>query len=174
MNETNKDTLMAERHLRVKEERKRLGLTQQEAADICGVHRVQWGRYERGEQGFNGTSLNKFAEAGADPVYILTGLRQDAQAQALFRANMLAPYWRDGEEVPEDERFQLALNAEVNRRMQQERRELALLRSREAVRAVVQEIGNPKLLDLMLLAAQMDDDAIDVAAGALRELLRKK
>lgn len=159
---------------RIKEERLRLGLTQEEVAEKCGIRRQQWIRYEKGTSDLDGKVLRNFISLGADATYILTGLRQDSQAQALFRTNMLAPYWRDGEKVPEDERLQLALDAEVNRRVQQERRELALLRSREAVRAVVQEIDNPALLDLLLLAAQMDDDTIGAAAVALRKLLHKK
>lgn len=62
---------------RVKNERKRLGLTQQEIANICGVHRVQWGRYERGEQGLDGEPLKKFGETGASISYILTGERSN-------------------------------------------------------------------------------------------------
>lgn len=63
------------KHDRIKEERKRLKYTQQEIADLCGVHRVQWGRYERGEQGFDGQPLRTFGEFGADISYILTGTR---------------------------------------------------------------------------------------------------
>lgn len=167
-------TLEDSKEKRIKEERLRLGLTQEEVAEKCGIRRQQWIRYEKGTSDLDGKVLRNFISLGADATYILTGLRQDSQAQALFRTNMLAPYWRDGEKVPEDERLQLALDAEVNRRVQQERRELALLRSREAVRAVVQEIDNPALLDLLLLAAQMDDDTIGAAAVALRKLLHKK
>ncbi|MFB2539057.1 MULTISPECIES: helix-turn-helix domain-containing protein [unclassified Acinetobacter] len=58
---------------RIKAERKRLNLTQQQVADACDVHRVQWGRYERGEQGLDGEPLKKFGTLGASISYILTG-----------------------------------------------------------------------------------------------------
>lgn len=60
---------------RIKEERKRLKLIQQDVATRCGVHRVQWGRYERGEQNMSAKVLAKFGELGADTGYILTGKR---------------------------------------------------------------------------------------------------
>lgn len=71
----NKTNLVSkeDRAKRIREERKRLGYTQQQIADICGVHRVQWGRYERGEQGLDGEPLNKFGNVGARVSYILTG-----------------------------------------------------------------------------------------------------
>lgn len=73
------------RNVRVKEERQRLGLTQQAAADKCGVHRVQWGRYERGEQGFDGEVLRNFAKAGADSTYILSGVRSNQDEMDTLR-----------------------------------------------------------------------------------------
>ena len=76
-----------ERGKRVREERKRLRLTQQDAADTCGVHRVQWGRYERGEQGFDGEPLRKFGELGASISYILTGEKANAVAIGEIKAD---------------------------------------------------------------------------------------
>lgn len=70
-----------ERAVRIKEERKRLGLTQKTAAKAMGVSHLQWGRYERAEQGFDGEPLKKFGMAGADVSYILTGIRQHPQAK---------------------------------------------------------------------------------------------
>ncbi|MEG1971298.1 MAG: helix-turn-helix transcriptional regulator [Burkholderiaceae bacterium] len=60
---------------RVAEERKRLGLSQEQAGNVGGVSREMWGRYERGG-GVMGTEvLARFATAGADALYILTGQR---------------------------------------------------------------------------------------------------
>lgn len=56
---------------RIKAERKRLSLTQIEAAEKCEVTRVQWGRYERGESEFGGRVLKAFIAIGADGAYIL-------------------------------------------------------------------------------------------------------
>nr|WP_298892208.1 helix-turn-helix transcriptional regulator [uncultured Acinetobacter sp.] len=60
---------------RIKIERKRLSLTQAEAASLCEVTRVQWGRYERGESEFGGRVLKAFGAVGAEIGYILTGKR---------------------------------------------------------------------------------------------------
>ena len=60
---------------RIKAERKRLSLTQIEAAEKCEVTRVQWGRYERGESEFGGRVLKAFIAIGADGAYILGGVR---------------------------------------------------------------------------------------------------
>lgn len=60
---------------RMKEERVRLGLKQAEIAEICGVSREIWGRYERGATVPGGDVLFSFARAGADVQFILTGGR---------------------------------------------------------------------------------------------------
>jgi len=58
---------------RIISERKRLGLTQAQAADICGVSRGMWLRYEKDKASMGSEILALFAEAGADVGYILTG-----------------------------------------------------------------------------------------------------
>ncbi|WP_448680556.1 helix-turn-helix domain-containing protein [Pseudomonas nicosulfuronedens] len=60
---------------RMQEERKRLGLTQAEAAARCDVSREVWGRYERGVAVPGGEVLAAFAHLGADAQYILAGQR---------------------------------------------------------------------------------------------------
>lgn len=60
---------------RLKEERKRLGLSQAEAAAECGVSREVWGRYERAVAVPGGEVLFGFANLGADAQYILIGRR---------------------------------------------------------------------------------------------------
>ncbi|WP_433886086.1 helix-turn-helix domain-containing protein [Pseudomonas vranovensis] len=58
---------------RMKEERIRLGLKQASAAELCGVSREIWGRYERGAAVPGGEVLFSFAKAGADIQFVLTG-----------------------------------------------------------------------------------------------------
>lgn len=60
---------------RLKDARKDLGLNQAEAAELCGVSREMWGKYERGLAVPGGEVLFAFAAAGADVQYILTGSR---------------------------------------------------------------------------------------------------
>ncbi|WP_199143211.1 helix-turn-helix transcriptional regulator [Citrobacter braakii] len=60
---------------RLKSERERLGLNQSQAADICGISREMWGKYERGKSTPGGDVLFSFAEFGADIQFILTGAR---------------------------------------------------------------------------------------------------
>jgi transcriptional regulator with XRE-family HTH domain len=62
---------------RVKAERVRLNLTQQEVAERCEVTRVQWGRYERGLSDFSGRVLKAFVAIGADEGYITFGIKTD-------------------------------------------------------------------------------------------------
>lgn len=69
---------------RVREERKRLGLTQQEAADKCGVSRSQWMRYERGENLLDGAPARAFVLLGADGEYIVAGKRASSERQELW------------------------------------------------------------------------------------------
>lgn len=63
---------------RVRMERKRLGLTQAEAAQRCGVVRETWGKYERGTFEIGGAVLRAFAALGADTDFIATGVRKGA------------------------------------------------------------------------------------------------
>lgn len=62
---------------RVKEERKRLGLSQAEAGSLFGVARETWGKYERGVFEIGGEVLRAFVAAGADADYIVTGIRKE-------------------------------------------------------------------------------------------------
>ncbi|MFJ2987728.1 helix-turn-helix domain-containing protein [Collimonas sp. NPDC087041] len=62
---------------RMREERSRLGLTQQEAANLLGVGREMWSRYERGVALPGGEALMALADAGGDVQYVLTGQRSN-------------------------------------------------------------------------------------------------
>lgn len=57
---------------RIKEERKRLGWSQQSAADAAGIRREMWAKYESGAEP-GATVLAWMASAGVDVLYVLTG-----------------------------------------------------------------------------------------------------
>jgi transcriptional regulator with XRE-family HTH domain len=65
---------------RIAEERKRLGLNQDEFADVAGVKRRAQSLYENGHRSPDSDYLTRIAAAGADIVYILTGERGPAAA----------------------------------------------------------------------------------------------
>lgn len=58
---------------RLKNERKRLGFNQASIAELCGISREIWGKYERGAAVPGGHVLCSFAFNGANIQYILTG-----------------------------------------------------------------------------------------------------
>ncbi len=62
-------------HVRIREERKKLGLTQAQAAEKCGVKVQQWNRYENNKSVLDGAALRAFISIGADGQYILSGQR---------------------------------------------------------------------------------------------------
>jgi len=57
---------------RMKAERKRLGLSQQQVADAIGVRREMWAKYEAGAEP-GAKALRGIALAGGDLAFILTG-----------------------------------------------------------------------------------------------------
>lgn len=69
---------------RLKNERLRLGLTQDQAAQKCDVRRETWGRYERGQLEMGSTVFRAFVALGADMQYIISGIRaQDSEVNTL-------------------------------------------------------------------------------------------
>ena len=72
-----KDNFLSQSSERLKSERLKLGINQAQAADLCGVSREIWGKYERGNAVPGGEVLFSFAAAGADIQYILTGTRSE-------------------------------------------------------------------------------------------------
>ena len=58
---------------RLKSERKRLGHNQASIAELCGISREIWGKYERGLATPGGNVLHSFAMNGANVQFILTG-----------------------------------------------------------------------------------------------------
>ncbi len=65
---------------RLREERIKLGYTQEEAAKIVGVRREMWGRYERGSLPKRDTT-DSLANAGFDVAYIFTGIPAVARTE---------------------------------------------------------------------------------------------
>jgi transcriptional regulator with XRE-family HTH domain len=64
---------------RLKEERKRLGWTQQDAAAKCETDQTQWSRYERNATAPGGEVLGALAANGGDVHYVLTGIKGNAK-----------------------------------------------------------------------------------------------
>ncbi|PHM36182.1 transcriptional regulator [Xenorhabdus mauleonii] len=63
---------------RIKEERKKLGLTQVQFASVGGVQPTTQVNYEKGLRTPDAAYLEKIAMAGCDVLYILTGNRSPA------------------------------------------------------------------------------------------------
>lgn len=61
---------------RLKDERKRLGLSQEEVAQKVSVHRETWSRYENDKITPGSSILFYAAKLGFDINYIMTGVRQ--------------------------------------------------------------------------------------------------
>ncbi len=74
----NKPFIPAELTHRLKVERKRLGKSQGQIADLCGSSREMWGRYERGTYPISAAVLRAFIECGADAEYLRTGIRSSS------------------------------------------------------------------------------------------------
>ena len=58
---------------RLKQERKKLGLTQAQVAEKCGISGRMWGDYERGVSQPKAELLFQFEKAGIDVNYVMTG-----------------------------------------------------------------------------------------------------
>jgi len=74
---------------RLVEERKRLGFSQEQIADKCGLSRKMWGNYESGKTYPGVDVLFVLLKEGGDITYIMTGSRVGAEMQ-----QDLAPYHR--------------------------------------------------------------------------------
>lgn len=85
----NFDSLCASR---LKLERQRLSLKQNEAAQACGVSREMWGKYERGVAVPGGDVLVAFALAGANVQFILTGMSPSETRLTKDESELVALY----------------------------------------------------------------------------------
>ena len=75
---------------RLKEERLRLGFSQEELARAAGVQRRAQIRYEQGERDPDAGYLAAISAAGADVTYILTGRRERPASELTDRARLRA------------------------------------------------------------------------------------
>ena len=82
---------------RLTEARQRLGVSQVELADTCGITRTMLSRYERAAAEPGSGSLIALANAGVDVLYVLTG-RREGQSEATLNADEhdLLDAWRSG------------------------------------------------------------------------------
>jgi len=64
---------------RLKTERKKLGLTQAQAAEKCGVSARMWGDYERNISQPKAEQLFLFKNAGIDIDYVMTGQNNNVE-----------------------------------------------------------------------------------------------
>lgn len=60
---------------RLREERERLGLTQEQLGEAAGVRKLAQHKYEKGERPPNVRYLSEAAAAGVDVLYVITGAR---------------------------------------------------------------------------------------------------
>jgi transcriptional regulator with XRE-family HTH domain len=74
---------------RLKEERSRLGMNQEEFAGLAGLNRTAQVRYEKGERHPDAKYLEAVAAAGVDAQFVITGVRggsmDAAEAELLAR-----------------------------------------------------------------------------------------
>lgn len=87
---------------RLKEERARLRLSQDELGGVCDVKRRTLQDWERGVNAPNGEFLATAAEHGVDVLYVLTGKRSGAAMQGIGHA------WITPEETELLDRFRSA------------------------------------------------------------------
>lgn len=74
----------------LKNERMRLGLTQDEIARFCGVSKRTYNYYEDGERAASSDFLMAFSKLGADINYLFTGERTKESLEPLERTVLLA------------------------------------------------------------------------------------
>ncbi|HEZ4471033.1 TPA: helix-turn-helix transcriptional regulator [Neisseria meningitidis] len=70
---------------RLKVERKKLGLTQSQLAEKCGITREMWGKYERGQFLPNCEIIFSFCALGADVNFLFTGNRPSENSNELSK-----------------------------------------------------------------------------------------
>jgi transcriptional regulator with XRE-family HTH domain len=90
--------------IRLKSERKRLDLSQQELGAIGGIEANAQGLYERGKRFPNAGYLGAVAQAGVDVLFVITGTRKVLALDAITAGDTKLLRELDGlpEEVQED------------------------------------------------------------------------
>ena len=80
-------------HQRIKELRKKKGVSQSELGDLAGIHFTQISRYERGDTTPNGEVLTKLAKAFDTTVdYLVSGSTADAVTQSGLDKEMISRF----------------------------------------------------------------------------------
>lgn len=96
---------------KLKEERERLGLSQTEFAEACGVKRVAQGNYENDKRNPDATYLMAAAKLGVDVNYLITGVRITSPYGVVNNADeaeMLAEYREGDDDARDVARYTLA------------------------------------------------------------------
>lgn len=83
---------------RLKEERKRLKVTQKDLADNFGLTTMTWGKYERAITAPDAYILSELSKFGIDIVYLLTGERKPV-SQLNFEEEELIKLYRNVDET---------------------------------------------------------------------------
>jgi transcriptional regulator with XRE-family HTH domain len=76
---------------RLREERKRLGLSQTDFARLAGVHMNTQSRYENGERGPDSSYLEALGKEGVDVNYVLFGIASDEIVDCPYVASKVVP-----------------------------------------------------------------------------------
>ncbi|MFY3986098.1 helix-turn-helix transcriptional regulator [Achromobacter xylosoxidans] len=83
---------------RLREERVRLGMSQTEFAEVAGLIRKTLYGYECGERFPDAAALAKWADAGVDVMYVLTGNREATkQEERIAARSPVAPALSDSD-----------------------------------------------------------------------------
>lgn len=98
---------------RLKSERKRLGLNQDELAQVAGVQRQAQGNYERGDRVPDAAYLQAIASAGVDVLFVITGrrvpkLEEELQAYGDAWQVLDSLLQKNGVNLPADKKRQAA------------------------------------------------------------------
>lgn len=144
---------------RIKNERKRLGLTQAQAAENCGVSRQIWGRYETGQAMPNSELLFVFQSIGMDIHYLFSGVQIGRTvAELRERGAMLGDGYR-----------QLTENLAPSTRSEDERQLLLAYRDAdEREKMFIQRAAGVDVAIDAPLAIDVADDEDDLAMITMR------
>lgn len=91
---------MRDMGIRLKEERKRLGLSQRELGAIGEIEANAQGMYERGVRFPNATYLSLIAKAGVDILYVVTAVKKVRSADSISDMDTKVLHELDG--LPND------------------------------------------------------------------------
>lgn len=96
---------------RLKEERLRLGLSQEEFGEIGGVQKLAQRNYEKGNRNPDASYIAAVTAAGVDILYVLTGQRNDAAPALSSRETALLDNYRHSNDQGRDAIEKVALVA---------------------------------------------------------------